>query len=629
MNEQSKLLSRRQILKIAGLAAGGTLLAACGGATPVAPAVPKVEEAKATDVPKAEVKATEAPAPKVEPTVAPTEAPAAPTEAPVAAMPKGARKLPDDAAPYDQQVLVQPGDGGRTYLDLSYTVYNRHVNADLSSMPVVRFNHDFELLPGAAKSWKVDDKGTTWSFQLRDDIKWTDGKNLNADDFVTTFQYYADPKVAHDFNWYFAEAKIVNFDTATKGEKPITDVGVRKGANEFELLMESTSPVPYLPLMMTYYTPLHATVVKDGDGWNKGYNIDPKTAVSSGPYILKEYTPERVMVEANPDYPEDLKPYIQKVIGVVLPTEQRLQAYQANQIDHMQLIQTADIQAVLADAKLKTEVNPDVGDFRCDYMFFDVTVAPFDNKKFRQALSHLVNRDSIIANITTPLASRAAYSFQAPGFPGHNPDLKSIQDFDVAKAKALYAESGVKIDKLLLEVRGNDGETRKTIGEFIGATVKENLGIDVEVAFVEQKVYMDKLNAKPTQIGWGMISYGMDYLDQSNMLSVFRTGGRHNWNNKAFQDLLNEAGPLTDKKKRDDLYAQAEKVLVEDCAAVFIAFRTVPKMLKPYLVGSSLKPGKLNTVPGMSWPDFSVLDNHIQEMYISKSVADFRKTPPA
>jgi peptide/nickel transport system substrate-binding protein/oligopeptide transport system substrate-binding protein len=605
MKEQSKLLSRRQILKIAGLAAGGTLLAACGAQTP-APAAPAPTEA-----------------PKTEP------AAPAPTEAPKAAAPAGARKLPDDAAPIEQQVLVQPGDSGRTYLDLSYTVYNRHVNSDLYSMPPVRFNHDFELLPGSAKSWKVDDKGTTWTFTLRDDIKWSDGKNLNADDFVTTFQYYADPKVAHDFNWYFADTKVLNFGEATKGDKPITDVGVRKGANEFELVMETTGPVPYLPLMLTYSTPLHATVVKDGDGWNKAYNIDPAKAVSSGPYLLKEYSPERVVAEANPNYPEDLKPYIQKVIGVVLPPEQRFQAYQANQIDHMQLIQTADIQTVLGDAKLKSEVSPDVGDFRCDYMFFDVTKAPFDNKKFRQALSHLVNRDAIIENITTPLASRPAYSFLAPGFPGHNPELSSIQNFDPEKAKALYAESGVKVDKLLLEVRGNDGETRKTIGEFIGATVKENLGIDVEVAFVEQKIYMDKLNAKPTQIGWGMISYGMDYLDQSNMLSVFRTGGRHNWNNADYQKLLDEAGPLTDKAKRDDLYKQAEKLLVEDVPAVFIAFRTVPKLLKPYVKGQSLQPGKLNTVPGLSWPDYSVLANHVQEMYIGKNVSDFRKTPPA
>lgn len=616
MKEQSKLLSRRQILKIAGLAAGGTLLAACGAQTPAAPSAP-------TEAPKTE---PAAPAPAATEAPAPTEAP---KSAEPAAAPAGARTLPADAAPYEQQVLVQPGDAGRTYLDLSYTVYNRHVNSDLYAMPPVRFNHDFELLPGSAKSWKVDDKGTTWTFTLRDDIKWSDGKNLNADDFVTTFQYYADPKVAHDFNWYFADTKVLNFGEATKGDKPITDVGVRKGANEFELIMETTGPVPYLPLMLTYSTPLHATVVKDGDGWNKAYNIDPAKAVSSGPYLLKEYTPERVVAEANPNYPEDLKPYIQKVIGVVLPPEQRFQAYQASQIDHMQLIQTADIQTVLGDATLKNEVSPDVGDFRCDYMFFDVTIAPFDNKKFRQALSHLVNRDAIIENITTPLASRPAFSFLAPGFPGHNPELSSIQNYDPEKAKALYAESGVKVDKLLLEVRGNDGETRKTIGEFIGATVKENLGIDVEVAFVEQKIYMDKLNAKPTQIGWGMISYGMDYLDQSNMLSVFRTGGRHNWNNADYQKLLDEAGPLTDKAKRDDLYKQAEKLLVEDAPAVFIAFRTVPKLLKPYVKGQSLQPGKLNTVPGLSWPDYSVLANHVQEMYIGKNVSDFRKTPPA
>ncbi len=625
MKDERKLLSRRQILKIAGLAAGGTLLAACNAATPAAPAAPAAEPTKA-EAPKAEEpKPTEPPPP--------TEAPKAeepkPTEAPAEAPAAMGRKLPDDAAAADQQVLVQSGDGGRTYLDLSYTVYNRHVGSDLYSMPPVRFNHDFDLLPGAAKSWKVDEKGTSWTFMLRDDIKWTDGKNLNADDFVTTFQYYADPKVAMDFNWYFAEAKVVNFDAATKGDKPITDVGVRKGANEFELVMETSSPVPYLPAMLTYYTPLHTTVVRDGDGWNKSYNIEPAKAVSSGPYILKEYTPERVVAEINPNYPADLQPYIQKVISIVLPPEQRFQAYQANQIDHMQLIQTADIEAVLADPELSKQVTGDVGDFRCDYMFFDVTKAPFDNKKVRQAISHLVDRDAIIENITKPLASKPAYSFLAPGFPGHNPDLKSIQNYDPALAKKLYEESGVKIDKLLLEVRSNDGETRKTIGEYIAASIKENLGIEVEVAFVEQKIFMDKLNAKPTQVTFGMISYGMDYLDQSNMLSVFKTGGRHNWNNAEFQKLIDEAGPMTDTAKRNETYRKAEQLLVEDVPAVFIAFRTIPKMLKPYMAGNSLKPGKLNTVPGMSWPDYSVLADHIQEMYITKSVADFRKTPPA
>ena len=121
----------------------------------------------------------------------------------------------------------------------------------------------------------------------------------------------------------------------------------------------------------------------------------------------------------------------------------------------------------------------------------------------------------------------------------------------------------------------------------------------------------------------------MDYLDQSNMLSVFKTGGRHNWNNADFQKMIDEAGPEVDKTKRDDLYKKAEQLLVEDVPAVFIAFRTIPKLLKPYMAGKSLQPGKLNTIPGMSWPDFSTLVNHIQEMYVTKAVAEMRKAPPA
>jgi ABC-type transport system substrate-binding protein len=617
MNKIDKNLSRRNLLKLLGAGAGGALLAACGAAAPTAaPAAPAATEAP---------KATEAPA-----AAAPTEAPK-PTEAPAAAAaPAGMRKLPADAAPPEQQVFVQWGNPGQTYLDASISIYNVHVGANLHNMPPVAFNHDFELVPRAAKSWKVDDKGTTWTWTLRDDIKWTDGKALNADDFVAAMGVVTDKEWAHDFNWYYGETKIVNFGDVTSGAKPASDLGVKKGANDFELIIETTSPVPYLPLMLPYYTAVHAEKVRDASGAvNKAYNIDPATAVSCGPFVLKEYTPERTVFEANNSLPEELKPYIQKVINLAILPDQRFQAYQANQIDHNQLIQIADIQAVLADEKLKKEMNPDVGDFRVDYIFFDITAAPFDNVKFRQAIRHLINRDAIVENLTTPVAAGPAYGFLAPGFPGHNPELKAIAGYDPEKAKALFAESGVKVDKLTLEVRFNDGEPRGTIGEFIAASIKENLGIEVEVVRQEQKVFMDKLNAKPTQVVFGQISYGMDYLDQSNMLSVFRSGGRHNWNNEAFQKLLDEAGPETDKAKRDDLYKQAEILLVEDAPAAFIVYRTVPKMMKPYVSGASLLPGKVNTVPGMNWPDFSSLAYHHQELYINNTVTELRPTPPA
>ena len=97
---------------------------------------------------------------------------------------------------------------------------------------------------------------------------------------------------------------------------------------------------------------------------------------------------------------------------------------------------------MLNDPQLSKEAAPDVGDFRTDYFFFDTTKAPFDNLKFRQALSHLLDRDSIVKFITKPVLARPAYSFLAPGFPAANGEaLKDIQAYDPELAKKLYEES--------------------------------------------------------------------------------------------------------------------------------------------------------------------------------------------
>ena len=620
------LLSRRHLLKFMGVGAGGALLAACGAAPTAAPTTAPAAPA-ATTAPAA---ATEAPAVTE---AAATKAPAGDaTAAPTTAAATTGVTMPADAAEAAQQVMVLTGDAGRTYVDGSISIYNADVLGSLFSIAPVRFNHDFEILPSAAKEWKVDDKGTTWTFTLRDDVKWTDGKPLNAEDYIVTFEYFTDPKTAYDFNWYYSETKLVNFGEVTKGDKKASDLGIRKGASDFELIMETVSPVPYLPLMLTYFGALHAKVIKGADGaWNTAYNTDPATAVSAGPFVLKEKSSTRNVAEANLNMPDDLKPLLKKVIGIPLAFEQRLQAYQAGQIDHMEVIQTADIEAVEADATLSKEVQPDVGDFRCDYFFFDVTKAPFDNLKFRQALSHLLDRDYVVENITKPLASKPAYGFLAPGFPGHNEELKTIQDYSVEKAKALFAESGIDpaaVGKLVLEARQPDG-SRQALAEFYAASIKDNLGIDVEVKAVEQKVFMDALNAKPTQVTFGLISYGMDYLDQSNMLSVFKTGGRHNWDNADYQKLLDEAGPMTDIPKRNETYMKAETLLVTDVPAVFAIFRTIPKLLKPYVSGASLAAGKLNTVPGLSWPSMNYLGLHPWQVYINKTVTATRPTPPA
>jgi peptide/nickel transport system substrate-binding protein/oligopeptide transport system substrate-binding protein len=612
MDTKKCQMTRRQLLRVFGIGAGGALLAACApAAAPAAPtAAPVAPEATAAPA------ATEVPAATAPAEPAPTTAPAAPV----------GRALPEDAAPIEQQVFVQTGPKG-SKTDTVLSSYDRPVVADLWSVPLTRLNKDFEIVPGSASEWKQSEDGLTWTFKIRDDMNWSDDTPLTADDFIATLQHMTNPGTGYDFIWYFQETKIANMNDIVEGKKTPDTLGIKKGATDKELIIETTQSVPYLPMMLVYFGPLQAKALK---AHGPDYNTNSATAVSCGSYIVNEWSPNRQVAVANAKAAPDLQPYIQKVIGIPIEAEQQFQAYKSGQIDSVGVSNTADIAAVLADPELAKQASPDVGDFRCDYFFFDTSKPPFDNLKVRQAFSHLLDREAIVENITTTLSAKPAYSFLAPGFPGHNPDLKSIQNYDIEKAKALYAESGVKIDKLVLQVRGDGGETRRAIAQVFADSIKENLGIDIEVQMVDRTVFMDDLNARPdTKIQFGFVSYGMDYMDQSNMLGVFRTGGRHNWNNEAYQKMLDEAGPMVDKAKRDALYRDAEKLLVEDVAGVFATWRTNVNLLKPYLKGKSLEAGAKNTVPGMSFPGFSNFALTPTDTYITKDVVQLRPNPPA
>jgi ABC-type transport system substrate-binding protein len=547
------------------------------------------------------------------------------------------KELPEDAAPSEQQVYVIAGAEAKPgqFMDISASVYNRAPLSDQYAVPLTRINKDFDMTPGSATEWSVDETGNIWTFKLRNDIMWSDDTPLTADDFVATFQHMANPETAYDFAWYYSKGSgnIKNFDEAVAGKVPVTDVGVRKGADEYELIIETSEPTPYLPRLGIYMMPLNAKALA---AHGPTYNANPETCVSCGPFIVTEFSPTRVVIEANSKAAEDIKPYLNKIISVVFPNG--FQAFQAGQIDATSPATAAEVDAVLNDPALSQMAAPDVGDFRTDYFFFDVRKPPFDNLKFRQALTHLIDRDSIVKFITKPVLARPAYSFLAPGFPAANGEaLKDIQKYDPELAKQLYAESGVKVDKLVIQNRDSD-PVRMGMCQAVADAIKQNLGIEVEVKGIPSKDYMadllkrDDAGNPVTTIDFGRIDYGMDYLDPSNMLSVFKgsdLGGRHVWNDKAYQDLLAKAGPMTDIEERTKLYQEAEKILTESAAFPWVVHRTALNLWKPYVKGEQMLPGKVNTNPGVAWPGISTMNGASSSTYIGKEVVDMRKELPA
>jgi peptide/nickel transport system substrate-binding protein/oligopeptide transport system substrate-binding protein len=138
---------------------------------------------------------------------------------------------------------------------------------------------------------------------------------------------------------------------------------------------------------------------------------------------------------------------------------------------------------------------------------------------------------------------------------------------------------------------------------------------------------MDALNKKPTEIQFGLISYGMDYLDASNMLGVFKSGGRHTWSNPEFDQLVTDASSFTgDPAERTKMFQDAEKILVEDVGGVFAYHQTPGDMIKPFLKGPALEPDA-NGVAAWHWPGFSSFSNLLSGVYVSNDVSEYRPAP--
>ncbi len=619
-------LRRRTLLGGAAGAAAAALLAACGGSpaptAPTAPAATTAASGGAAAAPTmAQMAATSVPT-RAAVSVGTAAGSSAAIGAPAAT---GGAALPADAAPPEQQVYIVNTTNEAKVTDFYEAVYARPIIADLFSEPLVRLNNDYELTPGAAESWKASDDGKTWTFKIAPGLVWSDGNPVTADDWVATFQYGADPKHAWDFTWFF-QGIIKNWDDAIAGKVPLDQLGVTRGADTNTLLFETQVPAPYLPAMLVYSWPLSkAALAKSGPL----YNTKPETAVSSGPFILKLWQKDQQIVyERNPTYKGKLTPAYTRIIQKVADLKTYFTAYQNNEIDYMDKPAPAELKIAQADPDLSKQIYSSNGDFRTYYLFFDVNTPPFDNLKVRQAFSHIVDRDAIQKSILGP-SGTPAYSWLAPGFPGSQREaVQNIQAFDVAMAKQLLSDAGFpdgkNFPKQTMWLR-NEIPLNQAVTSAIAASIKQNLNIDVEVSNKDTKLFTDSLTAKPTKIPFGFVSYGMDFLDPFNMLSVWLSGGRHSWVNKDFDTKVKTAASfLGPTDQRIKMFQDAERVLVSDVPGVFIYHETPVQLIKPYVTGPALQADKSGN-KSLHWPGYTTADSVPSGLYITKDVTKTRK----
>jgi ABC-type oligopeptide transport system substrate-binding subunit len=532
---------------------------------------------------------------------------------------------PADAAPPEKQMLIFPDNVNTAkVIDFYEQVYQRPSAAfsDILSEPLIRMNRNFENIPGQAESWTSTEDGMTWTFKLKNELTWSDGNPLTAADWVKTFQYGADPEHVWDFTWFFMGV-IKGWDDAVAGKVGLDTIGVRQGTNEYELVIETQVPAPYIPAMMLYSLPLSKAAL---ESTGPLYNTDPATSVTCGPYMLTEWTPQQQLVYTkNPKYTGSMKVMAEKLVVKLATPDTYFTMYQNDEIDYLEEPDPAALTLMMDDEATAQEVHQGVGDFPTWYIFFDVTKPPFDNKMVRQAWSHAIDRDTLKEQVLGPNGIQA-YSWLAPGFPASQREaLQDIQKFDPAMAKDLLSQAGFPdgkdFPKQTMWLRAPN-PLDKTVAGALAAMIKESLNIDVELEEHDSQGFTAALNAKPTEILLGYVRYGMDYLDPSNMLSVWKSGGRHSWSNPDFDAKLKEASEyLGDPAERTALFQEAERILVEDVPGVFVYHGTRVQFIKPWLKGDFIAPDK-NGISALHWPAFTTMSTVPEEIYVSGDAPD-------
>lgn len=535
------------------------------------------------------------------------------------------RELPEDAAPYEDQVLRIMCDATAAQRTFSamVAVYARLCLSDLFSDSLVVLDNDLNLVPAAAESWEPSEDGLTWTFNLRPGQVWSDGTPLTAYDYEASYQFTASPDAAYDFTWMWSGI-IENYAEVVAGELPPEELGV-VAVDDLTLQVTTEFPFPPLPNTLFFWPPLQKAAL---EAHGPDYIIDPELSVSSGPFILREFVPgETIVVEANPTYTGYRQPYIRRIEGFFGDFDTQFLAFQNHDIEWVgyEFLSQADFEIIGADDELESNYFPNPGDFRTEYLLMDTFNPPFDDVRVRQAFAKAVDRENIVLNVIGPRLAVPAYSMLAPGFPASDAEgeLRQYQAYDCEAAQALLAEAGYPdgegFPALTLQLRG---EADTVIPRYVAAaaSISECLNVEIEINNMEFTAYMDDLLARPTELQFGGISYGMDYLDPANLLgTLWKSDGRHSWRNAEFDAIADEANSLVgDPARRLELYREAERILVEDVGGIFINHRIQGHLFQPYLMGGHRD---LNSqgLPGWQWGNDWIWGS----FYIGENVADY------
>jgi oligopeptide transport system substrate-binding protein len=446
------------------------------------------------------------------------------------------------------------------------------------------------IIPGSARDWKISDDGREYTFYIREEMLWSDGMPVTANDFAFALKRIINPATASQYASLLFTIK--NAQEINKGELNIDDLGV-EALDAKTLKISLRRPVPFFIQLLSHYTtyPLPEHVLnKYGDGWVKSVNI-----VSNGAYVLKEWSSNsHILIQKNKLFYDSKNIFFDKVYFYPIEDNRlALRMFRSGDIDMnitSAAFPAAELDKLLKSIPEEARIYPYLGN---SYLPFNTKNPPFNDIRVREALSLLIDRE-IINTKVVKARNKPAYSFVPPQTrnfsSGANLSFINLSKEErKRKARKLLSNAGYgKDNPLRFEmIFRNSYDNARRISAIAAMLKEEN--IELKMLPYEARITYNQMSNGSFQLGDA--GWVADYNDPYNFLYLFLCdAGPMNYSgfcNKKFDSLLDEASMTLNIEKRSNIMREAEQLMLNDHPIIPISFAThrvlVSKKIGGYL----------------------------------------------
>lgn len=439
-------------------------------------------------------------------------------------------------------------------------------------------DQDGKLAPGQAESWETSEDGLTWTFHLRDGLKWSDGSALTANDFVYSWRRVCDPMVAAPY----AETvlgMVEGYADAIGGN--LEALGV-EATDDSTLVVHLSQPCSYFGSLAAFATlsPVQqATIDANGDGWA----VAADTYITNGCFYISDWVPgSYIMFTKNPNYWNADAIKLDGIkFNLIEDPNASYSAYQTGEVLFIKDVPTEEIPSLTGNEEF--HVDPIIGTY---YLSLNTQREPFNDPKVRKALSLAIDREYVAGTLMQGTYS-AAGNFMGPGWidtdgsqfidnaNGGKPYIDTANhEANVEEAKKLLAEAGYPDGAGFpsISYSTNDAGYHKVVAEYLQQAWAE-IGVELQVDIVEWASFTPmRRNGDYDAARNGWVG---DYSDPSNMLDLlYSTNGNNDgkFNNAEYDAAMDISRTTLDAKERSEALHKAEDIIMNEAGCVPVAY---------------------------------------------------------